>query len=250
MSKLVFERGSPDRARGHALLYLRGAEDPDALRATYLLVLPVTLDIARYIPPMLASQLPLGDAQSTPAAMPLPPIPESIEGREWLERLADARDDDLICGGTAGATDIEAQMRLTSDAAQEYTRLYNEHIQSPTSSVLPGGTGPGTEVEDVLIGLMSDRDRLAEMVRLTGRTRDAVERGDRAQLAEAMADLKALARRFPEKYRLEGFLDAGWIPGDRGRQLAELYIDRCYRICNEDYAALEGIDRRIKALQS
>ena len=35
----------------------------------------------------------------------------------------------------------------------------------------------------------------------------------------------------------------------RAAQLAQLYIERCYKLAEEDYAALADLDRRIGELQ-
>ena len=52
---LQFRRGAADRPRGHALAYF---EAPDGrLYATYLVIPPIQIDLAKYMPPMFAGQI-------------------------------------------------------------------------------------------------------------------------------------------------------------------------------------------------
>ena len=85
--RATFERGDPSAPRGHALVYFRDSHDPDRIRASYLVIAPIEMDLAKYVPPMFAGQL-SGMMPSGPTALPLPPVPEEIESLAWLERLA------------------------------------------------------------------------------------------------------------------------------------------------------------------
>jgi hypothetical protein len=97
---------------------------------------------------------------------------------------------------------------------------------------------------------MSERDRLSELVRRTGKLRDAVESSDRRELETSLAEVQRTAKRFPPKYRLDEFLTVATRPGAAGRRLTELYIDRCYRVLNEDYDGLRKIDEEIRSLSA
>src|SRR5215213_1889372 len=96
--QLAFERGDPKRPRGHAMVYFRAASDPGTVLASYVVVPPISMDFSKFIPPMFAAQLP-GILPSGPQVFPLPPIPEKVESLDWIQALADSRDDDLIDGG-------------------------------------------------------------------------------------------------------------------------------------------------------
>jgi len=247
MIQLEFERGSRDRPRGHALFYLRSGADPEAVLATYLVVLPVSVDLSKYIPPMFAERMPTRGAGDV-TALPWPPVPEAVESHRHLERLADARDDDLVFGGTADPSRVELLLQMTGEAAQEYSRLYSQRQPAPEEAP-PEEPAAELDVDEVLYSLMGERDRLTELVKLTGKLRDAVEAGDRRQVEEAAADVRRLARHFPEKYRLEGFLAVARLPGEKGRRLTELHVERCYRVCNEDYEGLQRVDEQIEELK-
>ena len=54
---VIFERGSQDKPKGHALLYFKSSINPDELYGTYLIILPINVDIGKYVPPFLMSQV-------------------------------------------------------------------------------------------------------------------------------------------------------------------------------------------------
>ena len=47
-----FERGDPRKPKGHALAYFRSRSEPDKVYATYIIVLPISVDFAKYVPPL------------------------------------------------------------------------------------------------------------------------------------------------------------------------------------------------------
>src|SRR5215210_7925890 len=120
--RATFERGDPSAPRGHALVYFRYSHDPDRIRASYLVIAPIEMDLAKYVPPMFAGQL-AGLVPSGPTALPLPPIPETVESLHWLERLAEARDDDLLDGGQIDPSNPQHMMVTTTELAAEYAAL-------------------------------------------------------------------------------------------------------------------------------
>src|SRR5690348_360942 len=93
----AFEIGDPDRPKGHALLYFRMSGGAGEVMATYVVVLPITIDPNKYIPPAFAAQMP--HPVSEVAATALPPIPERMESVEHVRQLAQRRADDLLDGG-------------------------------------------------------------------------------------------------------------------------------------------------------
>ena len=53
-----FELGDPEHPRGHALVYFRVSGGGDELLATYIVVLPIAINPAKYIPPAFAARMP------------------------------------------------------------------------------------------------------------------------------------------------------------------------------------------------
>ena len=74
---LEFQRGDPDNPVGHAILYFISAEDGESVLATYLVVPPIKIELAKYMPPMFASNVSFSDVDSV-SAIPLPPMPEPV----------------------------------------------------------------------------------------------------------------------------------------------------------------------------
>ena len=54
---LDFERGDRATPKGHALVFFRQRNDAEEILATYIVTLPVKVDVTKYIPPMFASQV-------------------------------------------------------------------------------------------------------------------------------------------------------------------------------------------------
>jgi hypothetical protein len=132
----------------------------------------------------------------------------------------------------------------TSEAAREYADLYAaSHLPEETVDAAPAAA----EDPDVLrYSGMSEGDKLNELSMLTGRLRDSIQRGGAD--AEIERQMQALAQTMPHKYRVGEVLAAAGIPGERGQRLAQLHLERCYKLYNEDYLDLERIDREIDAV--
>jgi hypothetical protein len=96
---------------------------------------------------------------------------------------------------------------------------------------------------------MTEKERIGELAKLTGQLRYAVDGGDEHLIRATATQVDKLGAHLPEKYRVGEFLAAARRPGLAGRRLAELYIDRCYRLSNEEYEALGTIDREITELE-
>ena len=75
--ELKFEIGDSSQPRGHALLYFTDASS-DKIFATYVVLLPITVDVSKYVPPFLMNQV--GDTvPGDMSAFAFPPAPEEIE---------------------------------------------------------------------------------------------------------------------------------------------------------------------------
>ena len=254
---LTFRAGDPDRPRGHALLFFRDADDPDQVWATYLVVAPIQMDLGKYVPAAFAPQLAGQLNMSGPAAYPLPPMPEKIEGGlAWLERLASIRGDDLIDGGTLRASDPLQALHPVSAIGAEYAEacvafFESSAAQEPAPTVdAPSGRLGGPDVEDLLLQVMPDRDKVGRLARLTGTLRYAVEGGDQRQVEETVGEMDRVARHLGDKYRPRELIEAARTADPRGGELAQLYVERCYKLVDEDYAALAELDSRIDQLRT
>ena len=106
---LSFDQGNQTEPKGHAILYYRAGSE---ILATYVIVLPLTVDFAKYIPPVMASQVKAQGMEEF-SAFAIPPVPEEVQGYESLENLARLRGDDLVFGGEVRDNDfLEAAQRV------------------------------------------------------------------------------------------------------------------------------------------
>ena len=249
---LTFERGDPARPRGHALAYFRASSDPDKLYATYVIVLPISVDIGKYVPPFLASQL--GNVSlSDFSAFAMPPVPEEVRSHRELAGLAEIRDDDLLDGGSVTSSDIADMMQTVTELVSKYAQVWAD---SPKPAPLPDSGNAahpehveGAGVNEVLYSLMNERDRLAELSKMVGRLRFAVEGNDTNTLDEMSDEVRLLSRYLPDTYRIPSLLQALMDSSTQGGELAQLYLDRCYKLSNGDADGARDLEERIEGLK-
>jgi hypothetical protein len=251
---LTFRGGDPDRPRGHALVFFRDGDSADQIWATYLVVAPIKMDLGKYIPAAFASQLAGQLSAAAPTAYPLPPVPEKFEaGLAALERLAELRNDDLIDGGTLRVSDPLYALQPVADIGAQYADRFASYIDSmpleePARAPVPFAASV-VDVDDLLLQVMPDRDKIGRLARLTGTLRYAVDGSDLRLIDETVKEMQRIARHLADKYRPEELITAARSPEPRAAQLAELYLERCYRLVDEDYAAIATLDSKIEALQ-
>ncbi|PKB83003.1 MAG: hypothetical protein BZY88_03355 [SAR202 cluster bacterium Io17-Chloro-G9] len=270
---LTFERGDPQHPKGHALLYFRVSTEPDKVYATYVVTLPVKSDLTKYVPPFLASHLgslPLSDF----SAFAMPPVPEALDSYEELERMSRFRDDDLVFGDSMFSYDLPRMMEAVTDAVQTYSQLYADQtggaasIGSATPEVedtrsleatgsipLGGETTASDEgrdtsldVNEVLLSFMSERDKLGELSRLLGKLRFAVEGQDTHEADEVAAEISALGRHLPENFQVPSLLAVAKDTSQQASRLAQLYLDRCFRLSDGDASSAADLDQQIRSI--
>jgi hypothetical protein len=244
---LIFELGDATTPRGHALVYFRAPDD--RLLATYVIVPPVPIELGKYLPSMFTAQMPaLVLPQNT--AMPLPPLPEPCESHAALERLARLRDDDLVDGGAIAGAGPEQLLFAATEAAQAYAERYQAYLDSAPPALEDQPALPELDTEDLLLSLMSDRDRLSDLARRTGQLRYAVEGGDQGAIAEAVQAMERIGRHLAAKYRVEELIVAARGTGPRSQRLADLYLQRAFKLATEEFDAIASLDAAIAAAQA
>lgn len=252
---LTFRAGDSDRPRGHALVFFRDADGTDQIWATYLVVAPIKMDLGKYIPAAFSSQLVGQLAASGPAAYPLPPVPEKFEaGLEALEHLAELRSDDLLDGGALRMQDPMYAMQPVAEIGGQYAEQCMSYFASLPSGQPagepPAATGSSSvDVDDLLLQVMPDREKIGRLARLAGTLRYAVDGGDSGLVEETVRDMQRISRHLTDKYRPAELIAAARSTDARGAQLAELYLERCYRLVDEDYAAMADLDSKIEQLK-
>jgi hypothetical protein len=256
---IQFLRGNPQAPKGHAIFFARSTNDSRTLYCTYCVVPPIPMSLAKYLPPLFAAQLPpeeLRDAVNV-TGMPIPPMLEEGYSLEQLERLAEHRDDDLCDIGTINAKDEGARLQMAALSSQEYGQLYATHMATLSQSqpaAIPVESDESTplddmDAEDLLISTMSDRQKLAELGKLVGMARYALEGRDALLLQQTQQRMQRITRHLAEKYRGAELVTAALEPKERGAKLAELYLSRAFKLLDEEYADIPDIERAIRELR-
>jgi hypothetical protein len=143
-------------------------------------------------------------------------------------------------------------MGTMGEIAQTYAQLYESWIaRSPASPTEVAASDNVSDVSasDVIYGLMSEQQRLGELAKLASQLRYAVDGRDLRQADDLGAEIRRLGQHLPPTYRIDEFVSAARRSGDTGRELATLYLDRCYMLAREDYSELPRIEREIERLR-
>jgi hypothetical protein len=253
--QLSFDLGDRQAPRGHAILYAHAGEDRSHILATYCVILPIQFSIAKFLPPMLAGQLSLEGLRDSDAmsVVPIPPILEDAPPLPQLHQLAERRGDDLCDIGTIFISDDGQRMTYAAEACHSYAQLFADYVSQWPIVAETSSEGPETplddlNVEEVLAGVLSERDRLAELARMVGQLGYAREGHDQRLLEEVTQSMRRLARTLPEKYRANQLVDVVTKADAASQRLAELYIQRAYKLADEEYADIPAIDSEIRAL--
>ena len=251
--KFTFERGDLNAPRGHALIYFRNAQDSEDCWATYIIVLPIQVDVAKYVPPFLMSQMGEIGANDL-SAFAFPPAPEQIGSYSIVEDLALVREDDVVYAGTVDPSDISSTMMRINEAIAWYAEAYTDSNDAELTALPdddePDETDTGFRVSEVLYELMTDGDKLAELTKLIGRLRDAVDTGDEALTVESQGEIDILAHHLPDNHQINNLVASAKITGDAGARLAYLYLQRCFHLIGEEYVKLGQVEEDIEVLEA
>jgi hypothetical protein len=61
-------------------------------------------------------------------------------------------------------------------------------------------------------------------------------------------DLNSLTKKVPDRYNISSIITAAKIQTKAGGELAQLYLERCYILADEDYGKLKWIEEKIEVL--
>lgn len=252
--QLRFEIGDPQAPRGHAILYAHTSGPTGRLLATYCVVLPITFSIGKFLPPMF-QQMPMEALReaATMSVVPVPPMLEEVPSLDVLRQMAERRADDLCDMGVVALTDDSQSMLFAAEAAQAYGEVFAAYAQTwpDTLEIAQESATPPQEldVDEVLAEVLSDRDRLSELSKSVGQIRYAIEGHDMRLLAQTEHRMRRMAAGLAEKYRADQLIEAALRPDERGAQLTQLYLERAYKLVDEDYAAIPPIEQKIRDLR-
>jgi hypothetical protein len=252
---LNFERGDASRPIGHAFLYFAHGSDQDQeVQATYLIVPPVAIEFSKYVPPLLASSLGASGLMAQTTFLPIPPFPEAIR-LDVLRRLARLRGDDVLMERTGPMQDAASLMGRVAEIGEAYARAYQGGLDSADEPERTDEPERADQDQDsmnglaVLYSMLSEHERIEEIARKVGTLRYAVEGGDPALVQITRAEIRAVGAYLPATYRVDELVASASRPGPVGERLAQLYVDRGYKLCDANFSAMRAIDEEIASLQ-
>jgi len=257
--QLRFLLGDAQVPKGHAILFARNSADQQRVLAVYCVVLPIRFSIGKFIPPILAAQMPTEGLREAAGLnyVPIPPMLEEVDSLDELERLAELRGDDLCDIGTSVRLDDDtSRFTLPAEAGEVYATMYtsyanafiSQHEQRPISQRSEETPLDDLDVDALMGSVLSERDRLNELAKLIGTARYALDGKDTRLLRETEQRLRRTAEPLSAKYRTSELIKAALESGERGWKLAQLYLERAYKLVEEQYAEIPRIEREIREL--
>lgn len=259
MMDMRFLRGDPQAPKGHVIFIAKSTANPRVIFCTYCIVPPTPLSLTKYLPSFLAAQLPPEELReaSNVNVMPIPPMLEEGSTFEHLQMLAERRDDDLCDIGTVNPKDEAARMQMVAEGCQEYGQLYLNYSltfrETPalsTTEVDDFAPLDDLDADELLLQTMTDRERLADLGKLVGQARYALGGKDTLLLQDTKRRMQRIGRLLADKYRSSELITATVDPSEHGARLAELYLERAFKLLDEEYADIPRIERAIRELQS
>ena len=109
-------------------------------------------------------------------------------------------------------------------------------------------------LSNVLYEFMGEPDKLSELSKLVGKLRFASERWegfyDKSMIEEVESEILSLSMYLPDKYKIQAVMESAKLWSDSGSVLTQLYLERCYKLYEEDYIELQNIEDKIKWFES
>lgn len=257
---LEYHIGESANPKGHALIYFKDGSNLDRVGASYIVILPVSVDISKYVPPFLAGQVEqLGSGEMSSFAFP--PAPEMVPSEKWLRETAVNRGDDLLYGGVANLDDVTALMEVVAGISAEYASQYdslanvagestNQQVESAVADSNHEAVEQTTNVNDVIYSMMSEPDLLTELTTLMGRFQYESSGGDTAGANESEAKIRAIAKYVPENRRIDLLIESATDGSEESAKRAQLYLERAFAMYREDYTRVHVLEQEIQRLGS
>ena len=109
-------------------------------------------------------------------------------------------------------------------------------------------------LNNLLYEFMSQADRLSELSRLVGKLRFASEEWegfyDKVMIEEVEAEILLLSTYLPDNYRIMEIVQSARVWADSGSVLTQLYLDRCYKLYENNHVEVQEIEGKIRWIES
>ena len=251
---MIFDLCDSNNPKGHALVYFTVSTEPEKVYSSYIVILPLKSDLSKYVPPFLASTL-VDIPSDYFTAFSMPPAPEDNYSLQQLRELANMRSDDLINGGSIFSYDVTRLMELANNTVQEYSSAYSDKeisesdtISIDTQNDLEPAQDTSFDVNTVLFDLMTEKDKLSEVTKLLSKLKFSQDSDDTIMAEETTAELQSISKYLPSNFKISELIRAATNMKPNGLIIASLYLDRCYKIAEEDYESVKKLDEQIDSL--
>ena len=237
---LSFEIGDEYSPRGHAIIYYTSGSK---YFMAYIVIIPISFDFTKFMPPVISSQI-NAEEMAGFSAFALPPVPEEIpDGYDFIRSLAVSRSDDLIYGGTFNESNLIESAQSVNNQVENYSELYKKSQSSYHQSIPE--SSEDLNVQNVMLSLMSEKDKLGEISKLIGKLQFAVEGKDTDQVQETESEINNISSYFPEEYKIGAILHLVKNNSLNSSKLIQLYIERCYKLADNDVDGVFLLDQAI-----
>jgi hypothetical protein len=182
---------------------------------------------------------------------PIPPAPESLQLAE-LRRLAEWRGDDVLVDPFTPTSDLALLMTRMAEVGEAYATAYKEAWERAAvmrEEPAQASGGESTEGLALLYSVLPERERIAEIARRLGSLRYAVEVRDTALIESTCAEMRAIGAYFSPNYRIKELIDAAQRPDAEGAKLAQLYVERGYKLSAADEEGVPALEAEIESLE-
>jgi len=244
---LSFDLGNSRTPLGHCLLYFKNPDEQ--ILCTYIVILPVSFEVSKYVPPFLMNQVEdIGNKDFS--AFAFPPVPEGVDGYSYVEMLAKKRNDDLVYGGVLDIKDPSVAMSLVNEAVQKYAEFYAQSIENHKSENMTSvDLKTPDSMQGVVYGLLSEPDKIKELTNLVVKLKFALDIDDISLIKETEGDIISLANHLPEVHNVERLIGVIKSSDLKANELANLYLKRSKHLVNEEYKDLSKVEEMIHQLE-
>ncbi len=240
---LNFQIGSKDNPKGHALLFFLNKDNKNEVWGTYMITLPIEVDITKYMPPFLMNNT----NQMNPSefnSFAFPPSPEYIGDIEQINELATQRDDDLIDGGEIDINDNANNMMKVNDILSNYLDLYNSKTKEEVYELNESVEKEDTNVNNLMYEFMNVNDRMGELSKLLSKLLFAMENSQENLIEECENDILTLSKYYPENHKINKIVE--YTKNNKTSKIAELYFKRCLYLVKENYEKVQEYEKLIE----
>jgi len=238
---LSFEIGDEYSPKGHAVIYYTAGLK---YYMAYIVIIPIAFDFTKFMPPVISSQINAEDMAGF-SAFALPPVPEEIsDGYEFIKNIAVTRSDDLIYGGGINESNLIETAQSVNSQVESYSNLYKTSQESNSTYI--SETSEDLDVHNVMLSLLSEKDRLGEISKLIGKLQFAVEGNDIDQVKETEFEINNISSYFTEEYKIGVILQLVKNYSLNSSKVIQLYIERCYKLADNDLDGVKILDQAIE----